>query len=177
MLMQDEHTDEHMTDTMIADPPEPLALSAVGRPMRHGPPSRLAQAGHFLGHYVEMCLAMCIGFGVLDLVYFWAAGRFGYTQPFSQLPALSVLIVTFNMTAPMVVWMRFRGMAWRPIAEMATSMVILAITLLGVGWLGIAPKSSLAIWEHALMMPVMLIPMLFRLDLYTGRMEHDAHAA
>ena len=30
--------------------------------------------------------------------------------------------------------------------------------------------------EHALMMPIMLIPMFFRLDLYTGRTGQIAHA-
>jgi hypothetical protein len=31
--------------------------------------------------------------------------------------------------------------------------------------------------EHGLMMPVMLIPMLLRLDLYTGRAGHRMHRA
>lgn len=64
--------------------------------------SRRRQIGHFLRHYGEMCAPMCIGFAVGDLVYFWAAGRFGYSEPFSELPELSVLVVTFTMTAPMV---------------------------------------------------------------------------
>lgn len=80
---------------------------------------------------------MCIGFAILDLVYFWAAGLFGYSEPFRQLPELSVLIVTVNMTAPMTVWMLFRGMPRRPTAEMSAAMPILAITLLALGWLGI----------------------------------------
>jgi hypothetical protein len=133
--------------------------------------------GHFSLHYLEMCLPMCIGFAVGDLVYFWAAGLFGYSEPFRQLPELSVLVVTFTMTAPMVAWMLFRSMARRPIAEMSAAMPILAIVLLGLGWLGIAAKSDLALLEHGLMMPVMLIPMLFRLDLYTGRAGHMAHTA
>jgi hypothetical protein len=31
---------------------------------------------------------------------------------------------------------------------------------------------NLALIEHGLMMPAMLVPMVFRLDLYTGRMHH-----
>jgi len=119
-----------------------------------------------------MCLPMCIGFGIGDLVYFWTAGRFGYSEPFSQLPELSVLVVTFNMTAPMTAWMLFRGMPRRPTAEMSAAMPILAVALLALGWLAILPKGDLALWEHGLMMPVMLIPMFFRLDLYTGRAGH-----
>lgn len=137
--------------------------------------SRRRQIGHFVVHYFEMCLPMCIGFAVGDLVYFWAAGLFGYSQPFRQLPELSVLVVTFNMTAPMTAWMLFRRMPRRPTAEMSAAMPILALVLLVLGWLAILPKSDLALSEHGLMMPVMLIPMLLRLDLYTGRAGGTSH--
>jgi hypothetical protein len=33
------------------------------------------------------------------------------------------------------------------------------------------------LWQHGLMMPVMLIPMFLRLDHYTGGMRHQARAA
>jgi hypothetical protein len=119
-----------------------------------------------------MCAPMCIGFAVGDLVYFWAAGQFGYSEPFTELPVLSVLVVTFTMTAPMVAWMRFRGMPRRETAEMAAVMPILAMALLVLGWLGLVAMSDLALLEHALMMPAMLVPMFLRLDLYTGRAAH-----
>jgi hypothetical protein len=41
---------------------------------------RLLRIGHFLLHYGEMCVPMCIGFAVGDLVYFWAAGLLGYSE-------------------------------------------------------------------------------------------------
>jgi hypothetical protein len=138
--------------------------------------SRRRQIGHFVVHYFEMCLPMCIGFAVGDLVYFWAAGRFGYSHPFRGLPELSVLVVTFTMTAPMTAWMLFRGMPRRPTAEMSAAMPILALVLLGLGWLAIAPKSDLALLEHGLMMPIMLIPMFLRRDFYTGRAGHTMHS-
>jgi hypothetical protein len=130
--------------------------------------------GHFVLHYFEMCAAMCIGFAVGDLVYFWAAGQLGYSEPFSELPEVSVLVVTFAMTAPMAGWMLFRGMPRRATAEMSASMPVLAAALLVIGWLAFVPRSDLALLEHALMMPVMLIPMFFRLDLYTA--GHARHA-
>jgi hypothetical protein len=151
----------------------PQVMDAVITPTS----SLRSQIGHFVRHYIEMCVPMCIGFVVLDLVYFWGARLFGYSEPFSQLPELSVLVVAFNMTAPMTAWMLFRHMPRRPTAEMSAAMVIWAIVLLGFGWLGILPKSSLALLEHGLMMPIMLIPMLFRLDLYTGRAGHMTHTA
>jgi hypothetical protein len=135
-----------------------------------------SQIGHFLRHYMEMCVPMCIGFAVLDLVYFWAARLYGYSEPFSQLPELSVLVVAFNMTAPMAGWMLFRRMPRRPTAEMSAAMVVWAIVLLGFGWLGLLPMGRLALLEHGLMMPIMLIPMVCRLDLYTGRAVHTTHA-
>lgn len=55
-------------------------------------------------------------------------------------------------------------------------MFLEAILLIGVAWLGLLPQNSLYDLFHALMMPAMLIPMLLRLDLYTGGMGHHAHA-
>ncbi|HEX2433458.1 MAG TPA: hypothetical protein VHI55_05845 [Gaiellaceae bacterium] len=127
-------------------------------------------------HFLEMCAPMCIGFAVGDLLYFWAAEQQGYSEPFKQLPELSVLVVTFTMTAPMTAWMLFRGMPRRPTAEMSTAMPILSIVLLALGSFAILPKGDLALLEHGLMMPVMLVPMFFRLDLYTGRAGHMTHS-
>jgi hypothetical protein len=79
------------------------------------------------------------------------------------------------MTAPMTAWMLFRGMPRRPTAEMSAVMPALAIVLLALGWLAIVPKGELALSEHGLMMPAMLVPMFFRLDLYSGRARHAGH--
>ena len=133
------------------------------------------QAGHFLRHYLEMCAPMCIGFAVGDVVYFWAASQFGYSKPFSELPELSVVVVTLTMTAPMVGWMLFRGMPRRETAEMAAVMPILGLALLALGWLAVIARRDLALFEHGLMMPAMLVPMLFRLELYAGRSGHAAY--
>lgn len=116
---------------------------------------------------------MCIGFAVGDLIYFWAADQFGYAKPFSELPELSVLVVTFSMTAPMVAWMWYRRMPQRAITEMAAVMPLLAVALLALGWLSVLPMGDLPLWEHGLMMPAMLVPMFLRLDLYTHK--HTAH--
>jgi hypothetical protein len=130
------------------------------------------QIGRFALHFGEMCVPMCIGFAIGDLVYFWLTGMAGYVEPFTELPVLSVFVVTLTMTAPMAAWMLYRGMPRRPVVEMSAAMPILAVVLLGLGWLGILPLGRLALLEHGLMMPVMLVPMLVRLDLYTGRADH-----
>ena len=137
--------------------------------------SRPRQTGHFLLHYFEMCAPMCIGFAVGDLIYFWAAEQQGYSDPFRQLPVLSVLIVTLSMTVPMTAWMLIRGMPRWATVEMSAVMPALAIVLLALGWLAIVSNGDLALLEHGLMMPAMLVPMLFRLDLYTGRAGDAGH--
>ena len=135
-------------------------------------PGVLRQVGHFALHFGEMCLPMCLGFAVGDAVYFWLAGLAGYGEPFSELPVLSVVVVTFAMTAPMTAWMLYRGMPRRPTVEMSAAMPSLAVVLLILGWSAIVPMADLALLEHGLMMPVMLIPMLWRIDLYAGRESH-----
>jgi hypothetical protein len=122
-----------------------------------------------------MCVPMCIGFALGDLVYFWAAERFGYSKPFGELPELSLLVVTVAMTAPMAAWMLCRHMPHRATAEMSAAMPVLATLLLALGWLAVVPMRDLALLEHGLMMPVMLIPMAFRLELYSGRADHAGH--
>ena len=137
----------------------------TAHPARHG---RIGGLGHFVLHFFEMCMPMCIGWAVGDLVYFAVADPLGSSEPFRDWPELSLAIVTFNMTAPMAAWMRFRGMPRRRTAEMAAGMVVLALLILAAGWLGIAAMDTLPWLAHGLMMPAMLVPMLLRLELYTG---------
>jgi len=137
--------------------------------------SLFGRVGRFAMHYFEMCIPMCIGFVVGDLIYFSIAGTLGYSEPFTELPTLSVLVVTFTMTAPMTAWMLYRGMPRRAVWEMTATMPILAGVLLSLGWLGVVPMEDLALLEHGLMMPVMLVPMLLRPSLYSGHIHH-AHA-
>ena len=79
--------------------------------------TRRGRFGRFTLHFFEMCAPMCVGFAIGDLIYIWAAGEFGYSEPFTELPELSVVVVTFTMTAPMVAWMVYRGMPRRPVAK------------------------------------------------------------
>src|ERR671930_325543 len=74
-------------------------------------PTRRGRFGRFTLHFFEMCAPMCVGFAIGDLIYLWVAGKFVYFEPFSELPELSVVVVTLTMTAPMVAWMGYRGMA------------------------------------------------------------------
>jgi hypothetical protein len=62
-------------------------------------------------------------------------------------------------------------------------MVVEAVVILGLYWVGALANvaagdvSTLWLWQHGLMLPVMLVPMLLRLDFYGGGMHHQPHAA
>jgi hypothetical protein len=77
----------------------------------------------------------------------------------------------------MVAWMRFRHHEWRPTLEMAGTSMATGIVLIALGSLGTIPVSDVFAWMTRLACPVMLVPMLLRLNLYTGEMDHHAHAA
>jgi hypothetical protein len=169
--------DEHMTNTTITPAAEQRASGAFSKPIHQGPPSRLSQIGHFIWHFVQMCLACCIGGVTLSVLFFGGAALIGYPDLIQRFPELSTVVIAFFLALPMAAWMRFRGMEWRPTLEMAATPIVLGILLIGLAWLDIVPRSSLSEWLTRLACPVMLIPMLFRLDLYTGRMGHHARAA
>ena len=138
--------------------------STTAQPARHG---RVRGFGHFVLHFFEMCMPMCIGWAVGDLVYFAVADPLGSSEPFRDWPELSLAVVTFYMTAPMIACMRFRGMPRRPTAEMAAAMIIL-FAAHPRRWRRHRGRGRAPVARPRLMMPAMLVPMLLRLELYTG---------
>src|SRR5919108_4887204 len=131
-------------------------------------PGVVARTGYFLWHFLEMCLAMCIAGITLNVLFFLGAAQIGYPNLLERFPEFSLLVIGINLALPMTAWMRFRGHEWHPTLEMASTSIILPILLIGAGWLGIVPEGSRLTLLKILACPVMLIPMLFRLDLYTG---------
>ena len=142
-------------------------------------PSRtfLGKVGHFLWHYVQMCLVMCAGGAILTFAFFGGTALLGYPDLFAQAPYLATLVLAINLSVAMGVWMRFRRHEWWPTLEMAGTSMALGIILIALGSLGLVPVSDVFEWMTRLACPVMLIPMLMRLNLYTGGMDHHAHAA
>jgi hypothetical protein len=141
-----------------------------------------SQIWNFARHFLEMCVAMCVGGSVLNLLLFQAGpSLIGYADPRLQFPELSLLLIAAVYLLPMVVWMRFRGMAWRPISEMSGAAIGLAVVLIALTLVGGFTQASLREWSLAFCGPacvVMLGAMLFRLDLYTGRTgHHTGHGA
>jgi hypothetical protein len=138
-------------------------------------PSRVHALWMFIGHFVEMCVAMCVGGGLLNALIFVAGPALaGYPNLREKTPALAVLLIALIYLAPMAVWMRFRGMPWRPVLEMSGAVVALAVVLIGLATFGAMPESDLRSVALGFCGPacvVMLPVMLLRLDLYTGRTE------
>jgi hypothetical protein len=90
-------------------------------------------------------------------------------------PELALLVIAFNFALPMAAWMRFRGMAWCPTLEMAGATVGLGIVMVALDWLDVVQTSTLRGLVVGFCGPacvVMVIVMLFRLGLYTGRTGH-----
>jgi hypothetical protein len=137
----------------------------------------LRRTGRFLVHFVEMCMAMCVGAIVLSLIFFEGAALLGYTSLPQRFPELSTLVVAFNLSVPMAIWMRIRGHDWRPTLEMSGATMAVGLLLIAAYWAGIIPKGDLLEWQTGLACPVMLAVMLVRLDMYGGRAGHHAHAA
>jgi hypothetical protein len=151
-------------------------------------PGLRSQIWQFARHFLEMCVAMCVGGGILNgLVFVAGPALLGYPDLRQQSPELALLVIAFDFTLPMMLWMRFRGMAWRPILEMSGATIGLALVMIGLDWLDVVQTSTLRGLVFGFCGPacvVMLVVMLFRLELYTGRsghhlgpVRHTVHAA
>lgn len=136
----------------------------------------VTRAGRFGLHLLEMCMAMCVGVAVLDVPFVGLAKWAGYADPIRDLPQLAAIVVAFNMSLPMALWMRYRGHDARCILEMSGAMFAEAFVLIVAAWFGLFATTSLVPLQHSLMIPVMVIVMLLRLDVYTAPTHHPAPA-
>jgi hypothetical protein len=135
----------------------------------------LQAVGRFAVHFGEMCAVMCLGAIALSLLFFGAASRLGYTDMFQQYPELSVLVLAINLSLPMAVWMRFRGMDWRPTLEMSGSTMLVGVFLIVAYRLDLIAAGSLLSVQTSLACPLMLAVMLARFGLYSGHQAHQLH--
>jgi hypothetical protein len=125
-------------------------------------PSRVRPYLRFAGHYVEMVVAMFVGMFVLSPVWSFAAPGLVARDD------VGALVMAFDMTVGMALWMRVRRHSWRPIGEMSAAMVAPFVVLLVPYWLGAISGMTLMMLGHALMFVTMLAAMLLRPAEYTG---------
>lgn len=144
-------------------------------PVRDGPIAASAKSAARFGlHVAEMCVVMCVSLGILGLLFFGAAAVLGFSADgWQQAPELSVLVVAAVLAGSMVLWMRFRGMAWRPTVEMAGAAIAAGVLVIVAYWLGIIALGDLLPSVCGVACLAMIGVMLFRVRLYSG---HHAHA-
>jgi hypothetical protein len=120
----------------------------------------------FARHFGEMVLAMFLGMmvlGGLAELLFAAAG----SSLADQSGGAQVILMGFNMTVPMVIWMRYRGHAAPRNVEMAMSMIVPSIAAAALAWAGALETGAALGLQHAVMIPAMLGVMLWRYREYS----------
>lgn len=125
---------------------------------------------HFLRHAFEMTVAMMLGMCILGAAFrgiHLAVFGTGFDNAWHRHTELAVFAMTFNMTLPMVVLMRYRGHDWRRSGEMAAAMFVLALALLVLFWLGVISAHVVLPLEMVLMLPTMVLVMLHRFGEYS----------
>ena len=129
----------------------------------------------FARHYLEMVAAMFAGmvaFGLPTAAALSAAGS-SWSAVERDAPALALLGMGVAMTVGMVAWMRHRGHAWQPCAEMSASMLVPTAGVVAVLAAGVVTDfGALMMAEHVVMLPAMLAVMLLRREEYSGHHHH-----
>ena len=99
--------------------------------------------GRFIRHFIEMMVVMMLGMMVLGGA-FGAIHEFVFGNVFADAwrdhVALAAFAMAFNMTLPMVLWMRYRGHTWERGGEMAAAMNLPLLPLRSAPWAGAIPK-------------------------------------
>jgi hypothetical protein len=119
----------------------------------------------FARHFGEMLMAMLLGMLVLGGFAELAFALFGGSLS-DQPGGTQVMLMGFNMTVPMVLWMRHRGHAAARNVEMALSMIVPSLAAAALAWAGVLASGAALGIQHAVMIPAMLGVMLWRYQDY-----------
>jgi hypothetical protein len=139
---------------------------------------RWPRASTFVRHLLEMTVAMMLGMCVLGAAFreiHVAVFGTGFDDAWHRHVELTAFAMAFNMTLPMVAWMRHRGHTWERSGEMAAAMLVPAFALLALSWLTVISAHAVLPLQMALMLPSMILVMLYRIDEYTGHGHTPAH--
>jgi len=135
---------------------ERTALAGVRRGFKQAMASR---ARHFVQHFLEMCITMCLGQGVILALIIGEAGLTGFFQLLSQYPWSMGVILAMSMVVPMAAWMLFREMGWRHTIDMSIASFIGAMLPVVGGELGYLPVVAVFALACPIACLAMLIPM------------------
>ena len=152
-------------DPVVGRDPRQAAATAQAIALQLDHPGRMSL---FWRHFLEMNAAMFIGMAAGGLLVSGILAAFGTTPNQARLhyPELAVLVMTFNMTVPMVAWMRHRGHSWRSSAEMAGAMLVPAVPLIALLRLHVIVFGAVCGLYCASMIVAMLVLMLYRRSEY-----------
>jgi hypothetical protein len=120
----------------------------------------------FARHFGEMVLAMLAGMVVLGGLAELAFAVAGSSLS-DQSGGLQVMLMGFNMTVPMVLWMSYRGHAAARNVEMAMSMIVPTVAAAALAWAGALESAAALGVQHVVMIPAMLGVMLWRYEDYS----------
>jgi Cu2+-exporting ATPase len=135
----------------------------------HGP------AAHFVRHLVEMTLAMMLGMVVLGLPIGLIEAAAGYPGGIRrQFPELAAIVMTAEMTLPMVAWMLYRRHRVQIVVEMSAAMAAPTVALVALCLTHLMSTSLLPGLSDVGMFAGMLGAMAYRRSEYT--MDHKAMA-
>ncbi|HET9737546.1 MAG TPA: hypothetical protein VFP78_05445 [Solirubrobacteraceae bacterium] len=131
----------------------------------------MVAARHFVWHLGEMFLAMVVGMAVFDTVFegILAVAGTSYAVLVDDAPTAVALILMFNMTAPMLVWMRVRGNEASAVSAMGAAMVVVGATTVFLLWLSAIDAGAICGVECGLMIPAMVAAMLLHPSLQAKR--------
>lgn len=129
--------------------PTPTPTTGTGNRER-GTARKLAG---FVGHYLEMVLAMVAG--MLALGPLWPVDWVARGD-------VHAVVMATDMTIAMALWMAVRRHSWPRIAEMSAAMYLPFAALLLPYWLGLLSGTALMVAGHVVMFPLMLVAMLWR---------------
>ena len=145
--------------------------------VRDGPiAGAVKPAARFGLHVLEMCVVMCVSLAVLGMFVFAATTVLEVSDVRKAAPELSALVVAAVLAGSMVVWMRFRGMEWRPTLEMAAPALLAGVLMVAGYWIGIVAQRDLIGSVCGLACLGMIAVMLFRFRLYSTHTGHHAHS-
>ena len=123
----------------------------------HPTRSTARKLARFVGHYLEMVVAMAIGMFALHPL--WPAEWLARTE-------VHAVVMATNMTVAMALWMRVRRHSWPRIMEMSAAMYLPFVALLVPYWMGALSAMGLMVAAHVIMLPLMLAVMVWRRSEY-----------
>jgi hypothetical protein len=129
-------------------------------------------AFHFFEMLLVMMLGMCVLGGAFGAFHQVAFGS-GFAAAWRDHVGLAAFAMAFNMTVPMVLWMRYRGHSWERGGEMALAMNLPLLPLLVLYALDAISAGGVLVLQMMLMIPAMLGAMLYRKAEYSA--PHTAH--